>query len=87
MVCDCCWRWVKELQSSNRTNFRIHLSAQPCKSPPELVGVPWTDITLDNLTCPGKLVQVHVALDDSAFPCFRLHFSSLIHDWLHLISV
>ena len=51
--CDCHLRWLKRFELMG--SFILSSSqTMPCAEPPELVGVRWTDISLEQLTCDGE---------------------------------
>jgi Leucine-rich repeat (LRR) protein len=57
MTCDCHLRWLKGMMEANNLNkyfLGYMFELQPCKEPADLLGVPWYDLQIDNLTCEGK---------------------------------
>jgi hypothetical protein len=54
ITCDCRMRWLKRIEATNGLSILTESTWRPCAEPPELVGVLWRDIPIENLTCAGR---------------------------------
>ncbi|ELT97030.1 hypothetical protein CAPTEDRAFT_215673 [Capitella teleta] len=67
MHCDCCWNWTKKPQFLINAPTLI-LDDEPCKSPSHLVGIPWSEITIQQLVCGEETTVETTHLDTTIMP-------------------
>ena len=58
LVCDCNLRWLMMLQLSGT---ELTIDERPCIGPAALTGRTWSSLTLEDLTCSGKLYSRHIS--------------------------